>query len=504
MTRARYPFAAAAALLLPALLALGCTPPTPVTRCNDTRDCPANFHCDLEHSFCVHNSTDSDAATADASATDLDSIDRGPADTRQPDAVQTDRGATDQGPTDVRPSDAAAADRASSDRLSTDAAGAERFDAGNRDSTTADAAVRDAGLDDHGHHDAAAGDWWNPAWRLRTRLTIDNTQGSEDLVDFPLLVELTADHFDFAAARSDLRDVRFVSAGGEELAAELDSHEAAPRALYWVSVPLVSAGMTTTIWVYHGNPAAAASNRVASEVWSHYAGAWHLGQLDQVLPDSTVNDSDLQSFGASVAVGQIGAGQSLAGNSSNLHTLPAEPSALAITGDLTVSIWAHIRSLDSNANYTLNLYANPLVVCSAHTGTKDNYEYAVNIGGDLRLRSYWESPSVNVCASSVLVGNVSDQWHHYAFTRAAGRRLTNFYIDGEPVGDPLGFQQIANAYTNTALWIGADQYDVLNLNLDAVVDEVRVEPVARSAAWIFAIHHSEQLQMVSFGQVEGY
>lgn len=499
MNHLRLAFVAGGLVFATALLAVGCKPPTPVTPCSDTAECPTNFHCDIEHSFCVPDRADASVSTGDGSPADAAS-----GDGAVTDRASGDRAGGDRAGVDRAGADGAGVDGARSDATRPDGASADHADAGARDAmgdaptadgASADGTQRDVELVDHGHHDAATADWWDPAWRVRTRLTVDNTGGAEDLIDFPVLVELNAAHFDFAAARSDLADVRFVATDGSALAADLDTRDATPRVLYWVSLPLVAAGTTTTIWVYYGNPLAGAGSRFASEVWSHYAGVWHLASDGR---DSSPHGGVLFASSTFAAPGVIGSGQDLPGNGECLGTVGAAPSAITQAVDVTMSLWAKVRSLDA-----VTWDDNPLITCTTDLFL---YNYSLNIDGANVLHSYWNSPAgIRVDATSA-IASVTDDWHHYAMTRTVtnNRALVGFYLDGRPVGDPVSDSHPPEQYSQARFWIGSDPYDPAGNRLDGVVDEARVEPLARSAAWIDAIHRSETLQMVSFGAIEGY
>ena len=250
-----------------------------------------------------------------------------------------------------------------------------------------------------------------------------------------------------------------------------------------------------SIWVYHANPLPGPASRAASEVWSHYAGVWHLGSD---TADSTVNRTTLFELGAVPAAAWIGGGHDLAGTGPYLMSNPAP--ALAIAGNLTLSLWARVRSIDP-----VSFDANPFINNSVRIGGFIEYHYSFTVDSNLRLWSYWSGPGGGAASTTAAVTGVTGSWRHYAVTRAVASHATEyFYYDGAVVGDALDFTHGPDPIANTALWIGADQLDTSSLSLDAIVDEVRIEPVARSAAWVAAIHRSETLQLVSFGSIEGY
>ena len=111
-------------------------------------------------------------------------------------------------------------------------------------------------------------DWLH--WR---KLTIDHTKIDADLTNFPVLVRLTTNNFDFSQARADGFDVRFTLADGTALDYERERHDAAGgKAEYWVRLPRVMSAEDTVFHLYYGN-AAAADGATSAGAWdSGFAG----------------------------------------------------------------------------------------------------------------------------------------------------------------------------------------------------------------------------------------
>lgn len=95
-------------------------------------------------------------------------------------------------------------------------------------------------------------------WRYYRPLTVDNA-GSTALVDHPVRVELVAPDFDFAAARPDGADLRFLAADRTtRLEHWLETWDpGAGNAVAWVRVPELPAAGAATVYLLHGNPGAA-------------------------------------------------------------------------------------------------------------------------------------------------------------------------------------------------------------------------------------------------------
>jgi len=103
----------------------------------------------------------------------------------------------------------------------------------------------------------AGGAWWNVQWLNRTKITFNNTNSAEDLLNFPVLGGA---------------DIRFVDGDGTPLDYEIEAWDDTPgseSAKVWVKVPRIDAGSTTDfIHLYYNNTGASSAEnatRVAFE-----------------------------------------------------------------------------------------------------------------------------------------------------------------------------------------------------------------------------------------------
>ena len=90
--------------------------------------------------------------------------------------------------------------------------------------------------------------WWNDAWSMRKKITIDTSSTGANITDpigtVPVLVRLHVGNFRFAAAREDGSDLRFVAGDDKTpLKHHIEKYEALlGEALVWVNVPNVQPG----------------------------------------------------------------------------------------------------------------------------------------------------------------------------------------------------------------------------------------------------------------------
>lgn len=135
-------------------------------------------------------------------------------------------------------------------------------------------------------------------WKFSRRIVLNTTtigaDVSGDVVNFPVLVRLTATTFDFSEAATDGADIRFTTSGGAPLAFEIERWDpVAELAEVWVKVDTVYGNDSMqAITMYWGNPDASlrsASGRVFDTA-DGFQGVWHMSDAaDDSICDATVN-----------------------------------------------------------------------------------------------------------------------------------------------------------------------------------------------------------------------
>jgi len=99
---------------------------------------------------------------------------------------------------------------------------------------------------------------FNPAdWLYQDEVLIIENSG-KDLTDFQVLLELTADNFDFTKAQDNGEDIRFTDTGLKLLLPYwIESWDKVnKKARVWIRIPSIPANGTVIIWFFYGNPSA--------------------------------------------------------------------------------------------------------------------------------------------------------------------------------------------------------------------------------------------------------
>jgi glucose/arabinose dehydrogenase len=321
--------------------------------------------------------------------------------------------------------------------------------------------------------DLGTGDWLDFGFSRRRRLTFDNSAQSQGLAGFPVLVRLDPTRIDYAQVQASGQDLRFADADGAPLPHEIESWSPGGVSNAWVRVPQIDAGSSSDgIWMYYGNPSAPDAQDPAA-VWAGYAGVWH---LHGDLLDSTANANHGTNFGTLNTPGRIGDAQYW--NGSSWIDAGADPS-LAITGALTLEAWIRIddpnlqdapRVLSKkpfwDATQGYNLEYKPGDNNLTSVGSGSNYARANGI--DLDTDWHWVGASISGGSAALYVDGVD---------RTSDSTLT-----------PLaaGAQSLRFGRESAEWFLGA-------------IDEIRIAPVQRSAAWMAAQYRSMSDAFVSFG-----
>jgi signal peptidase I len=318
--------------------------------------------------------------------------------------------------------------------------------------------------------------WYTAApWTRRIPITIPAGRVSTDLVDFALLVSLT-DADIGSRAQPDGADVRFTAADGTTpLAHDLERFVAGTgEVVAWVRVPVVTSAVATVIYLYYG-AANAPSQADPADVWNIAAdGIWHLdrdpsGSAPQIDDVSAANRDGLSlgSMSASdLVAGRIGSGIDFDGAD---DALAVAPGSVGAGGQLTASAWVR----PDTAGTTMTVLSN------AVDATNRRFDVTITPTGQARARVVLESGEV-VATSGAGTVPVGD-WTYLA-VRWDGAALQLIVGASVAATTPAAGQMTATSPMPVTIGNVATQ----NVAFDGVIDEVRLESVARSDAWMVA------------------
>jgi hypothetical protein len=158
----------------------------------------------------------------------------------------------------------------------------------------------------------------------------------------------------------------------------------------------------------------------------------------------------------------------------------------SIKGDLTLSVFARADRLGAGE------WDNALVVYATNDEyTEDeetNYAYWLSVRADGRLVAFWEwGEGVNVTLTSTAPAPTDGGWHHYALVRDVAAQQVRFYVDGAPLGSPVGFTRLPSGASRGLLYVGSDTVDVDGSYWAGAVDDVCVFDVPLTDAEVASV-----------------
>jgi hypothetical protein len=197
-------------------------------------------------------------------------------------------------------------------------------------------------------------------WKFQKRIWLNTTPGGADIAgtvsDFPVVVRLTKDKFDFSQAAKNGTDLRFTNSTGEPLQYEIEQWDSAGgTGIVWVKVDTVHGNSAEQyIQMYSGFPAAVnGSNSVGVfDTANGFQGVWHLSEAgNATAKDATVNGYDGAPYNMTpdTAPGAIGGAREFDGSSSYIVMTGTADSKLNTpqNGSYAISAWAYVDTFDT-------------------------------------------------------------------------------------------------------------------------------------------------------------
>jgi hypothetical protein len=263
-----------------------------------------------------------------------------------------------------------------------------------------------------------------PGWQHSGTITILTTPDGADLPagavveDFPLLVRLNKDWFDFSQAKPDGADLRFSTSTGTPLAYQIEHWNAAEgTASIWVRIPRIEGNERQEMRLFWGQ-ADAASESSGGAVFNSGNGYVRVVHMNEALQDElgTVTPIDA---GTTSAAGMIGAGRRFeAGRGINGGDHITEYPF----GDnpFTSEAWFRAEATDAHIVY-FGRYATRL---NGNTG--DGNEVAIRIGSPPSLG--WASDGPGGASAGADAAPALGEWTHVAATYDNG--TSRIYVNG--------------------------------------------------------------------------
>ena len=324
-----------------------------------------------------------------------------------------------------------------------------------------------------------------PGWQQVASLWIDTTATGVELPataiveNFPLLVRLQRDTFDFSQAEPTAADIRFTTPAGQPLDFQLDHwNRTTGDAAFWVKIPRITGATRQEILLHWGNPKAQnvaqpgsppQANSVGSQVFGAPNGFLSVWHLEQSVQDET-GALTCEDRGSQPTAGIIGAARKFAGGQGIFggEKIPSYPTG---SQPHSTSVWFRATRPNSTLIAWGNEQAQGKVVMQFRSPPQirmDCYFSGGNVAGDL-------SPETR------------GEWTHVVHTYREG--LARLYINGQLAGENARRDPPLRIQSPARLYIGGWYH---NYDFAGDLDEIRVSSMERSADWIRLEYESQR------------
>ncbi len=306
--------------------------------------------------------------------------------------------------------------------------------------------------------------WWDKEWGARKSFTIDTSDTGAPIASAPgtslVLVRLHSGNFNFANAREDGSDLRFVAADDKTvLDHQVERFDALMNeAFVWVKVPDIAAKGQTKFWLYSGNAGELESTDPKATYDGDTVLVYHF--TGSPSPTDATKNANNATTGGTLSEGSLIAG------------------GLRLLGNTAIRIPAS-ESLRRNADapLTWSAWINP----STFSERQVLFQSIEN-GNGFEIGLANGSPYVEILESGARsrspLGEAlpSGSWKHLAVVAEAS--ATTLFVDGREVAK---LESGLPAFAGESV-LGADA-DGAN-GAVGEIDEVQISRTARPPAWV--------------------
>ncbi len=329
--------------------------------------------------------------------------------------------------------------------------------------------------------------------------------GDETLADFPICVHIPdcVPNFRYEDAAADGSDIWFSDASGNVLASEKDvwkrsNYDGVTRSSFWVKVPSMT-GETRITMHWGGTPPA--GRPAATEVWTGYAGVWHMGTANgeagtpepdatghglSAMPTSTVPSHVSQlkprNSGDTCLIGNCCQNQTDTGK--NGLFVPSPEAHMTDTAKMSIGGWFFA----DNANGYMRLFS-----AKAQNGQNGGWEVWANNGHTKRYGVTGGSGSNVFPAADT--HDCKNRWVH--FMAVYNGTNVKLYVNGEKYIDGTVGAISARAADSASGDVGGYSFMIGGMprlndsSWRGCYDEVRLYDGAMSAARVRALYLAE-------------
>ena len=330
---------------------------------------------------------------------------------------------------------------------------------------------------------------WLHSAKVVLNTTASGANISQNVVDFPVLVRLNSVNFNFSQARRNGEDMRFIKQNNSALAFEIEYWDSATAtATIWVKIDTVYGNNNSQSFSMLWGNSSAKTNSNPTAVFATgkgFRGVWHLGESGGTTQKDATYDKFIGTpeamTGSSDVMGIIARAQDFDGSSQCISVLNARNSRLDVQTDsfYTVSSWVFARTLNNGLHVFLS---------------KGSAQYGLMINKTNRWEFYGGLAGYGVDTTTTAPATAN------AWTLVTGVRngmKQYLYVNGVLADSTLSAAGTSPNISNNFydLVIGR-QSDDQSQWFDGIIDESRVESIARTAGWTRLCYQNQRSNQV--------
>jgi len=330
--------------------------------------------------------------------------------------------------------------------------------------------------------------WADVNCNYRRLLTFNKPFGTENLVNFPVLVVLSSARLDYTLTNAT--DIRFYDADNTTLLyKETELWNTSSNSYVWIKVPQLNNNTQDFIYAYYN--CSNSNNDNVTNVWnSNYTAVWHLHYTNSTnhTIDSTSydNDGQLKNFNNNPplnSTGKIDNAFNFDGTNDYINC-SSNVGNFGISNSFTISAWVN-SALDSSDDV---IYGNAY--------SASGYHLRITSANKARFILIKDGSNYDGIDSSVL----SSGWHHIVATWDGSTR--QIYVDGNNDSQTvITGGSVTTITTSESTKIGLDTITDGHY-FKNLIDEVRISNVTRSASWINASYLTGTDNFITYGSEE--
>ena len=333
-----------------------------------------------------------------------------------------------------------------------------------------------------------------PQWRYSINLHLNTASSgagiSGNVFDFPVLVRLSAETFDFGQARNDGTDIRFAKLNGVSLPFEIERWDVnARRAEIWVTIDTIRGNDSNqSVTMFWGNPNASVYSNGAAvfDTSFGFAGVWHMGENEGGVVDATGNSYTGMNSGTTAAAGMIGNGRNFVNGNfikvSGLFNTPA---------NVTLSAWVNSDTMSWGLN---NNRGQEVVSLGDYALVRLDDTHGLGVCGTFQNKPIAPGPDSSFVYTSSIKYLANTGWHFVAYSINTAAHTQVLYIDGVQAAVTNDVNPICYSGLGTDTYIGIHANGEKIYNFSGLMDEVRVNNSTKGADWIRLCYMNQKNQ----------